>query len=279
MRALNIIALNNDPFYLQPAQGSREAFLFLHGLGGGVYEMRPLAEQLLQQGYAVAGFNYPGHDQPTPRMPASTWQQWYERVEEQYLRLLESHDRVSLVGFSTGCLLALHLAARYQQTERIHQLVLLSPFLKVRMEWYYLLQPERYVRALGGIIRHVPRWRLPIRDREMQALALEVAYFKTFNIPAVRSALELIQVVDGELEVVDRPTLIVQSTGDRVVCATGAKILMERLASPQKEVLWLEKSDHVILLDSERAQVAERIVGFVKNNGSRAGLHHSTGSP
>lgn len=276
---MNIIALNNDPFYLQPAQGSREAFLFLHGLGGGVYEMRPLAEELLRQGYAVAGFNYPGHDQPTPRMPASTWQQWYQGVEQQYLRLLESHDRVSLVGFSTGCLLALHLAAQYQQAERLHQLVLLSPFLKVRMEWYYLLQPERYVKALGGIIRHVPRWRLPIRDPQMHALALEAAYFKTFNIPAVRSALELIQLVEGEIERVDRPTLIVQSTGDRVVCSTGAKILMARLASPQKEVLWLEKSDHVLLLDSERAQVAERIVGFVRDNAPVAGLDDSTGSP
>ncbi len=269
---MNILALNNEPFYLQPEQGSREAFLFLHGLGGGVYEMRPLAEQLWQQGYAVAGFNYPGHDQPAPRMPASTWQQWYERVEEQYFRLLESHDRVSLVGFSTGCLLALHLVAQHQEKDRIHQLVLLSPFLKVRMEWYYLLQPERYVRALGGIIRHVPRWRLPIRDPQMQALALEAAYFKTFNIPAVRSALELIQRVDGEIERVDRPTLIVQSTGDRVVCSTGAKILMERLASPQKEVLWLEKSDHVLLLDGERERIAERVLSFVKANTHSAGL-------
>lgn len=263
---MSIITLNNEPFYWQPAQGSPEAFLFLHGLGGGVYEMRPLAQQLLEQGFAVAGFNYPGHDQPTPRMPASTWQQWYERVEEQYQGLLQSHDRVSLVGFSTGCLLALHLAAQHQHTERLHQLILLSPFLKVRMEWYYLLQPERYVRALGGIIRHVPRWRLPIRDPEMQALALKAAYFKTFNIPAVRSALELIQVVDGEIERVDRPTFIVQSTGDRVVCSTGAKILMERLKSARKEVLWLEKSDHILLLDEERDQIVDGIIRFVRAN-------------
>lgn len=258
-----MIQLNNEPFYLIPEQGAKEAFLMLHGLGGGVYEMRLLAEELLKRGYAVAAFNYPGHDQPSPRMPASTWQQWYEKVEEHYRLLAENHEKVSLIGFSTGCMLALHLAANYAKTMPAHRLILLSPFLKVRMEWYYLLQPERYVRSLGGIIRQIPRWRLPISDPEMHEIALHAAYFKTFNIPSVRSALELIKVVEGEIETVTCATLIIQSTGDRVVCSTGAQILMDRLSSSQKEVLWLEKSDHVLLLDLERDAVTERILTFV----------------
>lgn len=264
-----MIQLNNEPFYLQPEQGASEAFLLLHGLGGGIYEMRPLAEELLKQGYAVSGFNYPGHDSPAPRMPASTWQQWYEKVEERYQTLAETHEKVSIVGFSTGCMLGLHLAANYTETRPVNRMILLSPFLKVRMEWYYLLQPERYVRSLSGIIRQIPRWRLPISDPEMHAIALQASYFKTFNIPSVRSALELIKLVDSEIETVNCPTLIVQSTGDRVVCATGAQILMDRLASTEKEVLWLEKSDHVLLLDREREAVTGRILAFV--NGKPGG--------
>ncbi|WP_373532206.1 alpha/beta hydrolase [Vampirovibrio sp.] len=267
-----MIQLNNDPFYFQPEQGAQEAFLFLHGLGGGVYEMRPLAEALLKQGYAVSGFNYPGHDQPSHRMPASTWQQWYEKVQEHYQTLLASHQKVSVIGFSTGCMLGLHLAADYAATSPVHRLILLSPFLKVRMEWYYLLQPERYVRSLSTIIRQIPRWRLPISDPQMHALALKASFFKTFNIPSVRSALELIKLVDGELETVNSPTLIIQSTADRVVCATGAKILMERLACPHNEVLWLEKSDHVLLLDNERETVIDKVVSFVNGKASAMGL-------
>jgi carboxylesterase len=264
-----MIQLNNEPFYLEPEGGAKEAFLLLHGLGGGVYEMRPLAEELLKQGAAVAGFNYPGHDAPAPRMPASTWQQWYEKVEEQYLKLVETHEKVSIIGFSTGCMLALHLAATYGATRPVNQLVLISPFLKVRMEWYYLLQPERYVRAFGNVIRQIPRWRLPISDPEMHDIALQAAYFKTFNIPSVRSALELIKLVDGEIEQVHCRTLIIQSTSDRVVCSTGAQILMERLGSSDKEVLWLEKSDHVILLDREREAVTARILSFVNGKPDR----------
>ncbi len=260
-----MIQLNNEPFYLRPEQASGEAFLMLHGLGGGVYEMRPLAEALLAQGHAVAGFNYPGHDQPLPRMPASTWQQWYEQVEAHYNKLKRDYDQVSLVGFSTGCMLGLHLAANYAEHLPVNRLILMSPFLKIRMAWYYLLQPERYVRSLGGLIRQIPRWRLPIRDLEMHDLALQAAYFKTFNIPSVRSALELIKLVDNEIEQVHCPTLIIQSTGDRVVCPSGAKILMERLPADEKEVLWLENSDHVVLLDRERDLVTERVLSFLSN--------------
>lgn len=262
-----MLQLNNEPFYLQPEGGAKEAVLMLHGLGGGVYEMRPLAEELLKQGITVAGFNYPGHDTPAPRMPASTWQQWYEQAEAHYVKLAAMHERVSIIGFSTGCLLALHLAALYEPTYPVHQLVLISPFLKVRMEWYYLLQPERYVRTLGNLIRQIPRWRLPISDPEMHTLAMQAAYFKTFNIPSVRSALELIKLVDPEIEQVHCRTLIIQSTGDRVVCSTGAQILMDRLGCQDKEVLWLEKSDHVVLLDRDREAVIQKILLFITHSG------------
>jgi esterase/lipase len=38
---------------------------------------------------------------------------------------------------------------------------------------------------------------------------------------------------------------------------------MDRLPCPQKEVLWLEKSDHVLLLDSERDVVTDKVLSFV----------------
>lgn len=255
--------LSNEPFYFQPEGQAKEAFLMLHGLGGGVYEMRPLAEKLVAQGYAVAGFNYPGHDQPATRMPASTWQQWYEQVDAHYRKLTSHYERVSVIGFSTGCMLALHLGALMASKMPLHRLILLSPFLKIRMEWYYLLQPERYVNSIGHVIRHVPRWGLPISDPEMHDLAMKAAYFKTFNLASVRSALELIRKVDHEIEAVTCPTLIVQSRQDRVVCPTGASMLMERLPAVQKELIWLDNCDHVILLDRERDIVASRILEFL----------------
>jgi carboxylesterase len=256
--------LSNEPFYFKAENADNEAFLLLHGLGGGVYEMRLLAEQLHALGYNVAGINYPGHDVPAFRMPASTWEQWYHHVETTYRELADSHPRVSVVGFSTGCMLGLHLAASLVERNPVARLVLLSPFLKVRKEWYYLLAPELYIRSVGRIVRQVPRFRLPINDPTMHAQVRGLGHYKTFNLTAVRSALDLIRIVSATLESIQSPTLIIQSHRDTVVCPSGANLLMHRLGSPVKEVCWLEESDHVVLLDSERHAVIERILAFIQ---------------
>lgn len=256
--------LSNEPFYRQAIQfESDEAFLLLHGLGGGVYEMQMLATSLHQQGYTVAGINYPGHDAPSHWMPDSTWQQWYSHVEATYRDLAAKHASVSVIGFSTGCMLALHLASNLSQEAPVNQLVLLSPFLKIKKEWYYLLAPERYVCSIGRLIRQVPRFRLPIHDAVMQDHAKQAAYFKTFNLNAVRSALELIQVVSSRLDTVQCPTLIIQSPKDTVVCPSGANLLMEKLGSSVKQVHWLQESNHIILLDIERETVIRKIHEFI----------------
>jgi carboxylesterase len=103
--------------------------------------------------------------------------------------LCGKYPRVSLVGFSTGCLLALHLAFAHP----VHKLVLLAPFFAIRHRWYYLFRPEQYLNSLGWLLDDVPRFRLPIRDGNVRALAEKVAYFRSFNLTAVRSALELIK--------------------------------------------------------------------------------------
>lgn len=163
-------------------------------VGGGVYELQWLAERLLAAGLTVQGFNYPGHERPAPRMPPSRWTDWYGRVLEHYLALRQEYPRVSLVGFSTGCLLALHLAFAHP----VHKLVLLAPFFAIRHHWYYLFRPEQYLNSLGWLLEDVPRFRLPIRDGDVRALAEKVAYFHSFHLTAVRSALELIERVRGK---------------------------------------------------------------------------------
>jgi carboxylesterase len=70
----------------------------------------------------------------------------------------------------------LHLAFAHP----IHKLVLLAP-------------SEQYLNSLGWLLKEVPRLSLPIRDEDARALAERTAYFRSFNLSAVRSALELIK--------------------------------------------------------------------------------------
>lgn len=251
--------LTNQPFFWPADTSSNQACLCLHGLGGGVYELEDLARALHRQGLTVRGLNYPGHDQPCNRMPHSSWPQWYEAIAQAYGELREYADRISLVSFSTGCALGLHLAAQYP----VDRLVLLSPFFQIRHQWYYILRPETYLQILGGLITDVPRRSLPIQDPVQRARAEQIPSFRSFSLPAVRSALDLIEIVKGELPQIYTPTLILQSRQDSVVDPHGANYCYRHLGTAQKQIIWLDRSDHLISLDRDAHRVLQAVTQFL----------------
>lgn len=193
--------LVNTPFFLTGSGSGDRACLLLHGLGGGVYEMQLLGEYLHRMGMTVQAIAYPGHDRPAAKMPASSWQQWYGHIQNCYQQLAQTYDQIDLIGFSTGCPLALHLAATYP----IQRLVLLAPYLLIRRQWYYLLPLEAYICSIGHLMTDVPRFRLPISDPKLRRLAEEIVFFRTFNLSAVRSAMSLIQQVKPKLPQIQTP--------------------------------------------------------------------------
>lgn len=258
--------LDNTPFYLpgnrtlaHPPQGC----LLLHGLGGGVYEMQPLGKLLNDEGFGVKAILYPGHDQPSATMPNSLWEEWYQHALESYFELKQRYQKVSVIGFSTGCPLALHLAHDLHDAEAVDKLILLSPFMRIKQPWYSPLPTERYVKTATRFIQHVPRTGSPIKDRLMRHHATRAGTMKTFNLNAVQSALKLIETIRPKLAEIHNPTLIMQSTGDQIVDPNGAWEIMENLGSEHKELIWLNNSNHVITLDYDREEVYERIKAFL----------------
>lgn len=245
------IVIGNVPFVYPGDEEKDHAVLLLHGLGGGAFEHVLLGRHLNQHGFTVEAINYPGHDRPHWRMPASCWTDWYSAVVEAWERLRARHSRVSVGGFSTGCLLGLHLAVMHP----VESLVLMSPFLAIRRYWFYLLPPEVYLHSVGPFVREVPRRPLPIRDPVVRRAASKATWLRTLNLDAARSATRLISLVKRELPTVSTPALVIMSRRDTVVDPSGAVLLHERLGSPVKRLLWLDRSDHLVPLDVEREVV------------------------
>ncbi len=251
--------LENAPFLRQGHERREHVCLLLHGLGGGIYELQLLAEDLQDRGYSTCGTLYPGHDHPSAKMPESAWEEWYFHANQTYQQLAQEFPKITIMGFSTGCLLALKLALKYP----VNALVLMSPYFQIRRRWYYLLPPEAYLYTLGHVIPDVPRLSLPIRDATMRQAAEAAAFFQTFNLSAVRSANELIQRLRPELKDIQTPTLIIQSKADTVVEPSGAQYLFDQLASPRRDLKWLQTSDHIIPLDEERSEIFATIGDFL----------------
>jgi carboxylesterase len=256
--------LSNQPFFLKSSTKDKNVCLLLHGLGGGVYELQLLGQYLYdEKGWSVKGINYPGHDKPSEKMPYSTWQEWYQYVQLVYQKLINKYLSVSIVGFSTGCLLGLHLAASYP----VKTLVLLSPYISLKYKWYYLLPSEIYLLTLGDFIKDVSQAQKPIQDKCMRERAEKVASFQTLNVKAIRSTNQLINIVKSEIPKIKIPTLIIQSLKDSVVSPCGASFIYENIGSEIKKLHWLQQSDHIIALDLEKDEVFLLVEKFLSQFG------------
>jgi carboxylesterase len=243
-----------------PGRRQPLACLVLHGLGGGPYELEPLLEALRVDGNAVSVPVLPGHEGPGPRMPASQWTDWAAAADRAFDELAARGAPVAVIGFSTGATVGLHLAA----SKPVVRQVFLAPFMAIRYTPMIPLHPATYLRPLSRLWPDLPRRSPAVRDREMRRRAVASARFRTFNVPAAVSALELIDELKPRIPSVRTPTLIIQGLLDTVVEPSGASWLYEHLGSKEKAIVRLKTSDHLIALDRERSRAIEETLRFLR---------------
>ncbi|WP_369751104.1 alpha/beta hydrolase [Paenisporosarcina sp. TG20] len=104
----------------------KTGILCIHGFTGGPYEIEPFVQYIKEKtDWIVRVPTLPGHG-PRLSLTEFTAENWMMEPE-QALRLLQKQvDRVVIVGFSMGGLIALYLSLRY----KINRLVLLSTAVK-----------------------------------------------------------------------------------------------------------------------------------------------------
>jgi carboxylesterase len=233
--------------------------LALHGLGGGPYELSPLIEALEAEGVRVSAPVLPGHEGTGPVMPLSCWRDWAGAAESAFDELAARGKPVVVVGFSTGATLALYLTSR----RPIASLVLLAPFLAIRYTSWLPVRPATVLGVLAKLIPNLPRRPPAVRDPEMRQRASASDRFRTFSVPAALSALELIDAVKALVPHITAPTLIIQGQLDTVVEPAGAMWLHKHLASTEKTMISLPRSNHLVALDVEREQLIAATKAFV----------------
>ena len=249
----------NDPFFFRSSD--REAVLFLHGLGGGPYEFRPLADRVHRAGWTVRAIVYPGHDSKSFMMPDSTWKDWFGAARSAFDELKAEYEVVHVVGFSTGSPISLKLA---DERPSVASLTLLGPFLSVYRPPLLPVPPETLAQTLGKIISHVPRRPPAVRDLAVRKrLQKQLRLSRTFSMSVTRSALELIGQVREILPRIAMPILVIQSLADTVVDPNGARAIHETVASTINRLIMLERSDHLIVWDDEREIVFRETLNFL----------------
>lgn len=238
---------DNLPFYLSPENSNGKAVLLIHGFSASPREMRPLGTILQRHNYTVYGVRLPGHGTTPQDLANRRAEEWLETVERGYQSLVQMNFNVNVAGLSTGALLSLHLALK-QHPEKM---ILLSPFL----QFQHLLAP------FAGLLSHL----VPYQDKEVSK-AERLFYYQRRPLKGIAQINRLLKQLNGKLESIMTPTLIITSTGDATIAKGTAAKIYQQLASNEKQFHCYGNEVPHVLTTTENPQqqdVLQRCVDFL----------------
>ena len=206
----------NLPFLFKPKKPNGKALLLVHGFGASPYEMRPLGDLLCARGYLTLGTRLAGHGTHPEDLRFCRWQEWLNSVEHSYASLQEAGLPISLIGQSTGALLALSLA----QQREVERLVLLSPFLRLRHP----------LAKLAGLIKYL----IPYQQRQLPHPE-HLHYYARRPLAGIEQIGRLRNQVEPALSQIKVPTLVIAAEGDQTVARGTGRALFEKLGCPHKK--------------------------------------------
>ncbi len=155
--------------------GTAPAFLLIHGFSNMPYDMRPVASLLNIMGYASRAIVLPGHISSARYLQQATAEKWIETADREYELLKNRYGSVVIVGFSMGGAIAIDIAGR----KDVSGLILISPFFKLKKQWYYFDALEAAADLFKSIVPYVKKTRIGmINDPEKLRV-----YFAFRHIP------------------------------------------------------------------------------------------------
>ena len=224
--------------------------LLLHGFTGSPASIRPWAEFLAAQGYAVDVPLLPGHGTRWEDLNRTTWREWYDEAERGLDRLLADHQQVVVGGLSMGAALALMLAAN-----RGHDVAgVISVNVSVdNKDWRRHILPvlRRLTPSFPGIV-----------DDIKKPGQTEVGYDR-LPLHASASLLDFYRTLQPLLPRVTQPLLVLCSTEDHVADPGSHRRLLASVSSVDVIEIMLPDSYHVATLDNDAPTIFEESLKFV----------------
>ncbi|MCE7738270.1 MAG: hypothetical protein KAU62_02590 [Candidatus Heimdallarchaeota archaeon] len=78
------------------------SFLLIHGFTGAHFEMKPLAEFLEKQGYAVENITLSGHETTIKELNKNNWTDWINYAQTKLNSLKEKYERLTSIILMTA---------------------------------------------------------------------------------------------------------------------------------------------------------------------------------
>ena len=246
------------PYMIVPGDGGNGlAVVLVHGFLASPAELRELGERLAAAGHPVIGVRLRGHGTSPHDLDSRTWRDWLASLRRGYLTIAAFAERVCIVGFSTGGALALIFAA--QSPAKLAGVAVASTPLKFKNKNLI------FVPLLHGANK-LTAW-MPDNGGQMTFLANDSEHpdINYRHIP-VHGLYELrlaVAEMEGSLDKVTCPVLVLQGNADNVVEPESAQIIFRKLKSTAKALHMVHSNRHGILCEDAGA-AQELVMDFLE---------------
>lgn len=222
------------------SMSERVGCLLIHGLSGDVTDVLPLARSLREDGYQLECPTLEGHGATRKQLANSTRHDWLRTADEAYRRLSMRAEKIVVIGFSMGGLLAFHLTTAYP--------VDLVITLNTPYKYWNIGQALRYLRD-----------DFPIHSRR---------YLRSIGKIPLRSMVQfrlLLSETKALLPQVSVPCVLFQSKRDDTAHFISANLFADSITKAEAvQINWYEHSNHLLLHGPERDAAIQDIRSTIK---------------
>ena len=219
------------------------ACLIIHGFAGGKVQINPLNEYLRDNGYITACPKLKGHTGNAKDMKKANYKDWIASAEEELLRLMKKTDKIAILGFSMGGLIAVNLACKYD----------IRAIVTINTPIYYWNLKRVLVNIYDDIKNKKPNY----IKRYSQAR-------KASPLISMINFLYLLNSTKTKLSNIKCSFLILQTKDDDTTRLKSVDYIYDNIRSEDKEIRLYDKGGHLVLLSQDRDEVIMDVEEFIR---------------
>lgn len=223
----------------------RKAVLFIHGLSAKKEDNIYFLEQMKKyHNIDIYSFTLPGHENDI--VTKATGKEWIEKSEQELKKVLEKYNRVTIVAHSMGTIIAVNLASRYKEVEKL--VLLSSAFIFGNFKQ----NKDDLVKILTHNV-----------DEEV-GTGFEGALKKFFAIPksVMLEYHKLAEDNKQNIEKIKCPTLIMHGSIDNVIPVKSSEFVYNSLTC-KKDMVIIKNVRHQLFKSKKKDIITKYIYNFI----------------
>ncbi|MBL6664408.1 MAG: alpha/beta hydrolase, partial [Rickettsiales bacterium] len=246
------------PFFMGDSK-SKKGIVLCHGYKSSPIQFMEMAKFLVTLGFVVYAIRLDGHGTSPKNIKDSKWESWYNSLQRGYGALANICDSITIIGFSTGGLLALLKSSKVKVDSKLVQVISINSALKLK-DIRTKLVPG--INLWNDLLKkfNINSARLEYIDDHSENP--ETNYTRNY-LKGVDELGKLMGICDRNLKNINVPTLIIQGDNDNIVSPISGEIIYNKISSKDKKLEMLRFDNHSIINNAGKERVFEVIENFL----------------